>query len=407
MRNADTELLFRQDSNFLYVCGVEEHSCEFMFEVGTDESTLVIPDIDDKFPVWHGQPKSKEEWMEQYKVSRVVYHNEIADLLNKMKAENRITRFFILPDPNHDGCPTKEWATTEENSKILKDALFKARAVKTPKEIEIMRQTCKLSGLAHEHLMRNCKIGLKESHLESLFLHYTSWRGARQQAYVPIVGTGTNGAILHYNKNNATINDGDLIVVDAGCEHQGYASDITRTFPGNGKFSEQQKIVYTIVLNAQKKLIESIAPGVVYSDLYKKAQNELLGGLIQAGFIINCDVATAISKQLLLIFMPHGLGHLLGLDVHDVSIYPQTPLIPGMIVTIEPGIYFNKFLINRSINDPNVNTFLNIPKLLECNNFGGIRIEDDVLVTETGFECLTSYAPKEIHHIEAIMSGTT
>jgi len=251
-------------------------------------------------------------------------------------------------------------------------------------------------------LMKKCEVGLTELQLESLFVHFTSWRGCRQQAYVPIVGTGTNGALLHYNSNSAMIKNGDLIVIDAGCEYMGYASDITRTFPANGKFTEAQKIVYNIVLNTQKQLISNIRPGLDFRVLSQFAKVFLWEGLIQAKFI-TATKEDALTAGLSNLFMPHGLGHLLGLDVHDTSIYPETPLISGMVITIEPGIYFNDYLIDKYINDSSKNKYLNVPLLESYRNFGGIRIEDDILVTDNGPICLTHLAPKEINQIEQIM----
>jgi len=192
-------------------------------------------------------------------------------------------------------------------------------------------------------------------------------------------------------------------VIDAGCEFLCYAADITRTFPANGKFSENQKIIYEIVLNAQKKIISDVAPGLEFRVLSSKATTYLLEGLIEAKFI-TCSVQEAIARRFEYLFMPHGLGHLLGLDVHDTSIYPRTPLKTGMIITIEPGIYFNPCLIDNYSADPEKRKFLNIEKINEFRNFGGVRIEDDILVTENGQICLTDYVPKEIRDIEKLMA---
>jgi len=218
------------------------------------------------------------------------------------------------------------------------------------------------------------------------------------------VGTGLNSAILHYNENTALIKDGDFIVVDAGCEYLGYASDITRSYPANGKFSDEQKVVYSIVLNAQKQLVAEVKPGLEFRELALHAKKYLIEGLIKAEFLQNCSCAEASAADMLGLFMPHGLGHLLGLDVHDVSIYPETPLQPGMVITIEPGIYFNNFLIDKYLKDETKRKFLNVPLLEKFRNFGGVRIEDDVLVTQDGSHCLTHLAVKEIKEIEQIMA---
>jgi len=243
----------------------------------------------------------------------------------------------------------------------LEDALFDSRAVKNSYEIEIMKEAARISASAHVDVMKKCKPGFYEYQLESIFGYFCSFNGCRFQAYRTIVGSGKNGAILHYSQNSRKIENGDLIVIDAGCEFLCYAADITRTFPANGKFSENQKIIYEIVLNAQKKIISDVAPGLEFRVLSSKATTYLLEGLIEAKFI-TCSVQEAIARRFEYLFMPHGLGHLLGLDVHDTSIYPRTPLKTGMIITIEPGIYFNPCLIDNYSADPEKRKFLNIEK---------------------------------------------
>jgi len=228
---------------------VELAGCKLVMEISTHETTLIIPDEDETYPVWHGTPKSLQQWSEEFQITRSIYMKDLKGFLEILNKEGRVQRLFTL---NIETFPFKEWVKNEYPG-LFRKALWSARAVKNELEIEIIKDTCRISSLAHIEVMRQCDIGLTELHLESLFLHYTSWRGCRQQAYVPVIGTGLNGAVLHYNENNSTIKNGDLVVIDAGCEYMGYASDITRTFPANGKFTEEQKIIYQIVLNTQKK----------------------------------------------------------------------------------------------------------------------------------------------------------
>jgi len=286
----------------------------------------------------------------------------------------------------------------------LEKAIFSCRAVKSPGEIQIMKEACRISSLAHIENMKKCKPGLYEYQLESNFNQFCSWHGCRAQAYRGIFGSGYNGAILHYSDNSKQLVDGELIVVDAGSENLCYASDITRTFPVSGKFTEPQNLIYSIVLHAQKQLICQVKPGVEFKSLSTDSTKYLLQGLITSGFV-TCTLEEAIAKDVVRLFMPHGLGHLLGLDVHDVSVYPRTPLIAGMVITIEPGIYFNHALIDKWTKDPEKSKLINVEKVVSFRNFGGVRIEDDVLVTEQGMECLTDLVPKEIDQIEKLMEG--
>eukprot|EP01126_Amoeba_proteus_P032820 TRINITY_DN3204_c0_g1_i4.p2 TRINITY_DN3204_c0_g1~~TRINITY_DN3204_c0_g1_i4.p2 ORF type:complete len:257 (+),score=55.59 TRINITY_DN3204_c0_g1_i4:878-1648(+) len=255
--------------------------------------------------------------------------------------------------------------------------------------------------------MKNCKPGLREFQLASLFHYYTSWRGCFHDAYLTIVGSGKNSAILHYNRNSEIIKDGDLVLVDAGCEYFCYASDITRTFPSNGKFSQDQKMIYGIVLNVQKELISMVIPGRDFRNLCSKASELLVEGLIEVGIIHSCTSSEAIKKGLDRIFMPHGLGHLMGLDVHDTTIYPKVPLVENMVITMEPGLYFNKFLVERAVEDKEKASYLNhevVKRMVD--SVGGVRIEDVLVVVNDGALVLSRFVPKEIEEIEKLMCKT-
>uniref|UniRef100_A0A6B2L4J7 Aminopeptidase P N-terminal domain-containing protein n=1 Tax=Arcella intermedia TaxID=1963864 RepID=A0A6B2L4J7_9EUKA len=404
MRNADTELLFRQNSNFLYLCGVDSlPDCKFLMNLVTGESYLFITDLDDKFYYWHGAPPSPDYFKAQYGLTDVLYTSKLKDYILGLHNQANLLNLFVEDsEAFKDMPPELKHLATEENATKMQKDLMNARATKTELEIAVTKEAIRVSGGAHVEVMSKCKVGWKESHLESLFQHYTSWRGCRHPSYVPIVGTGTNGAILHYNQNNAVIKDGDLIVIDASCECLGYASDITRTFPANGKFTEDQRMIYSLVLETQKSAIAMIKPGILFRDIYLATLKNLAQGLIDLGFVEGADItkATGILTD---VFMPHGLGHYIGLDVHDSTIYPQKALEPGMIITIEPGIYFCSTFVQKGLNDPEKRPYLNVGLLKRFENFGGVRIEDDVLVTEGGHEVLTKGAPKEIDDIESIM----
>ena len=214
--------------------------------------------------------------------------------------------------------------------------------------------------------------------------------GARSPAYSTIVGSGENACILHYTQNNAKVNDGDLILIDAGAEYQGYAADITRTFPANGKFSHAQREIYSVVLQAQKSVLDMLAPGVTMSDARRRSVEIITQGLVDLK-ILKGSVAENIENESWRQFYMHGLGHFLGLDVHDVGNYKTNgedrPLKPGMVITVEPGIYISQ--------DSHVPTqYKGI----------GVRIEDDVVITASGVDILTADVPKDIVDIETLMA---
>jgi Xaa-Pro aminopeptidase len=280
--------------------------------------------------------------------------------------------------------------------------------VKSPKEIALQKYAATVSAQAHIELMKFCRPGVYEFQLESKFIHYCSMHGLRLQGYPSIVGSGYNSAVLHYSKNSKIVADGDLVLVDAGGEILNYTADITRTFPANGKFNDKQRLIYGKVLAIQKELISMIKPGVLFQDIiarsgYLVCMTALNLGLVQGS---EDDIPTMVAARVQYAFMPHGLGHFLGQDVHDTSIYPKEPLQPGNVVTIEPGIYFNESAIQSAMETVDKRPWLNMPAIQPWidSNFGGVRIEDDVLVTADGYEVLSASSPKEIEEIEAIMS---
>jgi Xaa-Pro aminopeptidase len=256
------------------------------------------------------------------------------------------------------------------------------RLIKDKAEISSMQKSANISIIAHQQAMQQIKPGMFEYELQSIFdSHFT--KNNAQHAYTPIVAGGKNACILHYIKNNKILNNGDLVLIDAGCEFEYYASDITRTFPVNGRFSVAQKQIYQLVLNAQLAAIECIKPDISINKPHQIASNIIKNGLISLGLLAENE---ALSK-----FYMHGTSHWLGIDVHDVGAYKinqqYRTFKKGMVVTVEPGIYINK---NDKINP----IYHNI----------GIRIEDDILVTATGNTVLTKNLAKTINEIEALMN---
>lgn len=263
------------------------------------------------------------------------------------------------------------------------------RVFKSACEVAVMRAAAQITASAHKRAMQFAHPGCYEYQLEAELHHEFAMAGARSPAYGTIVGSGSNACILHYTENNGKINDGDLILIDAGAEFQGYAADITRTFPANGKFTAPQREIYSLVLKAQESVLAMAGPGVTLNELMLHSAEIITDGLITLG-ILTGSASENLSAQSWRQFYMHGLGHYLGLDVHDVGDYKingkDRPLKPGMVITIEPGIYLSEDA--------------EIPAQYQGI---GVRIEDDVVITATGVDILTADVPKRIEDIEALM----
>lgn len=264
------------------------------------------------------------------------------------------------------------------------------RLFKSPKELEQLSKAGEISAKGHIEAMKQCQPDLSESDLEAEILYTFAKLGAKNPAYNPIVGSGNNACILHYEQNDGVLNSGDLVLVDAGCEYHYYAGDITRTFPVNGKFTDAQRALYDIVLAAQTLALEQLKPGTSLQAVNEAVIRLKLAGLIRLG-ILQGNINTLIEQKAHLPFYMHGLGHWLGLDVRDVGHYQSDardrPLMPGMVLTVEPGLY-----IRQDSNVP------------EQYKGIGIRIEDNIVITKTGNRVLTDLVPKDPDEIEALMA---
>ncbi|HHI77592.1 MAG TPA: M24 family metallopeptidase, partial [Gammaproteobacteria bacterium] len=269
--------------------------------------------------------------------------------------------------------------------------LHDMRLYKSRSEIAVMRKAAKTSAAAHRELMRQCRPGMTEYQLASIFRHHCAMHGATELAYPSIVGGGDNACILHYVENADTLRDGDLVLIDAGCELECYASDITRTFPVNGRFSPAQRQLYQLVLDAQAAAIAKVKPGNHWDEPHRAAVRVLTRGLLKLG-LLKGTLANALKKESYRKFYMHRTGHWLGMDVHDVGDYKVDghwrELEPGMVLTVEPGLYIPKGMKGVAKKWQGI----------------GIRIEDDVLVTRDGHDVLSRDVPKTIDDIEALMA---
>ncbi|KAK4312669.1 hypothetical protein Pmani_015919 [Petrolisthes manimaculis] len=300
------------------------------------------------------------------------------------------------------------------------------RVYKTKAELEVLRFATRVSAEAHKVVMRKIRPGMKEYQLESIFQHHSYYHGGcRHQAYTNICGSGCNAAILHYGHagapNARTVSDGDICLFDMGAEYYCYTSDITCSFPANGKFTKDQKIIYNAVLAATKAVMAAVRPGVSWVDMHRLTYRTMLTALKEAG-IVTGDLDDMMKVNLGAVFQPHGLGHLLGLDVHDVGGYlegnPARPseagfrslrtarnLEEGMVLTIEPGCYFIDHLLDQALANPEQARFLVPEAIARFRGFGGVRIEDDIVVTASGMEDLSGGTiPRTVEEIEKLMA---
>ncbi len=410
----DYEFPFRQESNFWYLTGVNEADCSLILDLKTEEYHLFVPKRDAQYAVWHGYVKSKEQYVEEYKPDHLHYQNDVLKVLKELKPDV----IYCLDDEQAEFIEDLDRNFTVETESLI-DALTYCRVLKTDWELDQMREACRVNNLAYLEVMKAIKPGMYEYELKAIFNKVQIENGLLQDAYNGIFASGVNASILHYVENKSLIKDGDLFLMDAGFECNGYAADYTRTFPANGKYTDIQKGIYNSVLTGMTAVLDTIKPGVKMEDLHMLASRTMMEGLKDLD-IVRGDIDDLMNENIFALFFPHGLGHFLGLDTHDVGGYPKgvdridrpgiqflrarRDLQPGMVVTIEPGIYFVPAVLYPALEDPAKNKFLNTEKVASLLNFGGVRIEDDIAVTETGFENLTN-VPKEVDEIEQVMNA--
>jgi Xaa-Pro aminopeptidase len=400
-RNADSSHAFRQDSNFWYLSGFNEAESTLVLlinEKNDVQSIAFVPEKDELKEIWDGYRAGPEGAMKDYGFDLAYNNTEIDHRLPDLLAgHNQV--FYPVGKSKTLDADIIEWIKSAKSkdrhsSAIdIADASSKVgnqRLIKDEDEIEIMKKACQISAEAHVEAMKFVKPGLTEQEMEAFYQYEFSKRGGRFSAYTPIVAGGENACVLHYVENSKPLIDGELLLVDAGCEFELYASDITRTYPINGKFSAPQLAIYEVVLEAQLKSIEAISTNKNVMDAQIISEKVITQGLIDLGLLQGSMEelhATGAFKK----FYMHKIGHWLGIDVHDAGDYMENGeymrFKPGMVTTVEPGIY-----ISSSSN-------------VEDKWKGiGIRIEDDILVTAEGNENLTAFVPSDPKEIEALMA---
>ena len=400
-RNADSSYAFRQDSNFWYLTGFNE--AEATLVVLTDDSQITksiafVPEKDKLKEIWDGYRAGPEGAVKDHGFDEAFNNSEINDQLPELlKGRDRV----FYPVGKNAGLDQNiiEWIKTAKSkdrhsSAIdIADASSKVgnqRLIKDAYEIDLMKKACRISAESHVEAMKFVKPGMTEQEMEAFYLYEFAKRGGRFSAYTPIVAGGENACVLHYVENSKPLLDGDLLLVDAGCEYDFYASDITRTFPVRGKFTDAQLAIYEVVLEAESKAIAAVSVNNNVMDAQIISEKVVTQGLIDLG-ILTGSVDDLHAKGAFKEFYMHKIGHWLGIDVHDAGDYMEDDQFmqfkPGMVTTIEPGIYIPS---SANVDDK----WKGI----------GIRIEDDILVTPDGNENLTEFVPSDPKEIEALMA---
>ena len=434
---SDHELLFRQESSFQYLFGVREPGCYGVVDIATARTTLFVPRLPPAWAIFMGEIRTPAWFKDRYKVEKVCYTDEIDSTLRAMGAggNQKPQIIYLNQGPNTDSgsfAKPASFAGIERyrtDNGLLYRAIVDCRVIKTAREIELLRYVNDASSEAHMEVMRRARPGMREFQLESLFKHWTYFHyGCRLQAYTSICGCGPNGATLHYGHagapNDGAVIDGGMCLLDMGGEYHCYDADITCSFPANGKFTEPQRFIYETVQNCQERVMAAMRPGVAWIDMHTLSYRVILERFVERG-ILQGSIDAMLDKQVNLAarLMPHGLGHLIGLDTHDVGGIPwgkeqSRPrelgykslrclkiLEPGMVVTVEPGCYFIDFLIEELCTSETFAPFIkDKAALIQFKGSGGVRLEDCVLVTESGIENLTN-TPRTVADVEAVMAG--
>ncbi len=401
-RSNDTQYRFRQDSDFYYLTGFEEPEAIAVIAPANEHKyTLFVRPRDPEQEIWVGRRAgvagAKSDFGADESFPIAEFEEKLQDILDG--AEKLYYRLGVYTDL--DGAIIKKIAQMRALNRkpihpprtIIDPAtiVHEMRVLKSPEEIELMQRAADIAAEAHVEAMKAVRPGMKEYEVEALIEQIFRRSGAAGPSYTSIVGAGANATVLHYINNDGELRDGELLLVDAGAEYKGYASDITRTFPINGRYTKAQREIYDLVLETQVSCVEMVRPGVTHDEIKNHSVEMLTEGMIKLG-LLKGEPAELIKEEKYKQFYMHGLGHLLGIDVHDVGIYyydkQSRALEPGVVMTVEPGIYVAPD--TKDIPEQ----YLGI----------GVRIEDDVLCTANGPRVLTTKVPKQADEIEALMA---
>ncbi|MEJ5351669.1 MAG: aminopeptidase P family protein [Melioribacteraceae bacterium] len=430
MNYADNAYRFRQDSTFLYYFGIDEPNFAAIIDVDENKEMIFGNDFSIDEIVWMGPQKSVKQKAAKCGINLTFKMSELENILKNALSKGR--KIHFIPQYRHsnmiklqillgiDASRVNDYASQE-----LIRAVAEQRAVKSLEEIQEIENAISIAYEMHVAAMKFAKVGMIEKEIAGFIEGIAISMG--NGLSFPVIFS-KHGETLHNHFYGNKLEEGDIVVNDSGAESLlHYASDITRTFPVNGKFSQMQKEIYEIVLTAQLTAIKSIKPKISYKEIHLKASTVIAEGLKALG-LMKGDIKEAVKEGAHALFFPHGLGHLLGLDVHDLENFGESnfgydnkirrssqfglkslryakALVPGIVITVEPGIYFIPQLIEKWEAEKKFTQFINYQKLKAYKNFGGIRIEDDVLVTETGSKILGKPIPKFVDEVEEVSSS--
>ncbi|CAG8981787.1 hypothetical protein HYALB_00004730 [Hymenoscyphus albidus] len=440
--DSDQAVFFRQRRYFYYLSGLNTPDCFVTYHIKTDCLTAWIPPPNyGRSVLYNGQNPTPEEIFAISDFDSVAYNTELRGALSKY-AHREPGKIYLLHDFQFSAIlETITWPTGETTSlhsigsrfdvNSLMPAMNLCRAIKSPYEIKCIRKACDVSALAHKNVLRALRQISNETHVEAIFHATCIFNHAKRQAYGVIAGSGTNASLLHYGTNDADFDQKQLMVLDAGCEWKNYSSDITRTFPLNGEWTPEAKEIYDLVDQMQRECIAMVKPGADYRIVDRHAHKVAVRGLMKLGILRNGTFQEIYEAGASTPFLPHGLGHYMGLEVHDVVETSSTSLLPhshihspdfrasettmpsyapailevNHVLTVEPGIYFNRDAFERMyLKDPVLKKYINKEGLERYYPVGGVRIEDDILVVEGGNEVL-SLVPKGEEALRIIREG--
>lgn len=403
VRNRDSDFPYRPDSDFYYLTGFAEPEAVMVLIPGRKQGQYVLfcRENDPHLEIWHGRRAGLKGACEIYGADDAFPIKDLDEILPGLMehcervyytmGHNAEFDQHVIGWVNRLRQKSRAGVHSPDEFVALDHLLHDMRLFKSKAEIRTMRRAANISAKAHINAMRTCRPGLMEYQVEAELLYAFRQHGC-VPAYNSIVGGGANACILHYTENNRVLNDGELLLIDAGAECEYYAADISRTFPVNGRFSSEQKAIYELVLDAQYAAIEKVRPGNHWNEPHEAAVKVLTQGLVKLG-LLKGKISALIKEQKYRPFYMHRTGHWLGMDVHDVGDYKLSEewrvFEPGMVLTVEPGLYIAGG--NRKV----AKKWWNI----------GVRIEDDVLVTAKGHEVLTAATPKTVADIEAVMAS--
>ncbi|KAL1302741.1 hypothetical protein AAFC00_003093 [Neodothiora populina] len=451
--DSDQPRPFRQSRYFLYLSGVDESDCHLTYDIATENLTLWLPPIDPKVVVWVGRGSTTSEALEKYDIDNARYSPHLKHYLESWASSNKHKSggdiFVLHPADKKSRVP--ESLSSRLNTTALQPATDTCRVIKDPHEIDLIRTAAGISTKAHESVLRNLLTFKSEAQVTAHFLDVSIAHGAKHQSYGIIAGSGSNAAILHYENNDAVFGDSQLMCLDAGAEWQSYSSDITRTFPLSGNWpSKESKEIYNLVQLMQSSCTTNLKPGKNFVENQYLAHVIAIEGLLKLGILRDGSIEEIYKAGTSRAFFPHGLGHHMGLEVHDVSPPSVSPfrssstsreqgreipieirhhfttagaesayhassqqyadpdicrspcrtydsgLQPGMVITVEPGIYFNGYALEEIYYPSPVHSkYIDKKVVKRYMPVGGVRIEDDILITPSGYELMSHTAKGE------------